>query len=953
MTDTADRRIRDAAPLFEELADLPPAEAEARLAEIGKTDGPLEAFLRELLAAERDAGDFLEDGALAYASPTLARELAGRVQDDASSAGEWIGPYVLVSLLGRGGMGEVWVAERKDGQFEQQVALKLLTRGTDSEGVRRRFLQERQVLAGLEHPHIARLLDGGTAADGRPYFVMELVRGETITAYCLERNLPLEERLRLVATCAEAVAAAHRRLVVHRDIKPSNVLVDAQGQVKLLDFGIAKVLTEESDASLTRADERVLTPSYAAPEQILGEPITTATDVYALGAVFYELLTGAPPHERNAVSAALLASQVEHETVEKPSRAVLAVLGVAAGDPPGRKETRRLSRRLEGDVDAIVQKALRREPERRYAGAGEMGEDIRRHLSGERVVARPDTLGYRARKFVRRHRAGVVAASLVLLSLLGGLTAAVWQARVARANARRAERVQAFLIGIFEGSDPTHSRGETVTARQLLAEGTRRIETDLRAEPEVQAALFDTVSRIQRSLGALPEARSLAERSLAMQRRLSGDDDPRTLSSRVTFAEALLALGDEKAAMRELHAVVPKLVTARGTDHAETIRAREALADALANDGQLDEALGLARQLVASRRRSGAAKPELAGDLNLLGMIQENSSRFDDAERSYREAMAIFDRSLGASDPRTAKAHGALAELLAYRGRRAEAEKEFAVTIAAERKSLGSDHPELAATLIDLGLLYVNERKYAEADSSFAEALRIYRPLHHADTSSALRLLGASLMVQERYPEAQQRFEEALALARDRFGAKHVSTLTALGNLGAVELRRGNLKAAEPTLLAAITGLEGMFGKEADGLRAPLNDLGELRRRQDRVDEAKALHLRALAIQLKTVGPNTLAAAATRFQLGLDLLEQPTGENLAEARSALDKAIALTRKVDADHPRLDEMLLASGRVARGQGDRERARREIGEALERLRRHHGENDPRTVQARAAL
>lgn len=949
MTESADRRMREAAPLFEELAELPAEEAQARLSELQKTDAPLAALLRGLLAAERGAGDFLEGGAVDYVSPTLARELAG--EDGAATAlpGEWIGPYVLISLLGRGGMGEVWVAERKDGQFEQQVALKLLTRGTDSEGVRRRFLQERQVLASLEHPHIARLLDGGTTSDGRPYFVMELVRGDPITEHCRKRNPPLEDRLRLVATCAEAVAAAHRRLVVHRDIKPSNVLVDEQGQVKLLDFGIAKVLSEEPDALQTRADERVLTPSYAAPEQILGEPITTATDVYALGAVFYELLTGAPPHERSTASAAQLASQVERETIERPSRAVFSA---APGDSP--RETRRLSKLLEGDVDAIVQKALRREPERRYAGAGEMAEDIRRHLSGQRVVARPDTFGYRARKFGRRHRAGVAAAALVFLSLVGGLTAAVWQARIARVNARRAARVQDFLIGIFQGSDPTHSRGETVTARQLLVDGTRRIEKDLRAEPEVQATLYDTVSQIQRSLGALPEARTLAERALAARRRLFGDDDPLTLSSRVTLAEALAALGDERAAMRELHAVVPKLVTARGADNAETIRAKEALADALANDGQNDEALTLAKEIVASRgRRSGAATPELAADVNLLGMIQESASRFDDAEKSYRQAIAIFDRSLGANDPRTAKAHGNLAELLAYRGRRDEAEKEFAVTIAAKRKSLGADHPELAATLIDLGLLYVNQRKYGEADASFAEALRIYRPLHHADTSSALRLLGMSLMAQERFPEAQQHLEEALSMARASFGPKHASTLTALGNLGEVQLRRGGLEAAEKTLRDTIAGLEEMFGKGADNLRSPLNVLGELRRLQGRLDEAKVLHRRALAIQLKTVGPNSPAVAATRFQLALDLLAQPTAENLDEARAELDSAIALTRKVDAEHPRLDEMLLASGRVARYQGDRERADRELEEALERLRRHHGEKDSRTAAARAAL
>lgn len=356
---------------------------------------------------------------------------------------------------------------------------------------------------------------------------------------------------------------------------------------------------------------------------------------------------------------------------------------------------------------------------------------------------------------------------------------------------------------------------------------------------------------------------------------------------------------------------------------------------------------------MASRRRSGAATPELGADMNLLGMIQESASRFDDAEKSYREAIAILERSLGSNDPRTAKAHGSLAELLAYRGRRTEAEKEFAVTIAAKRKSLGTDHPELAATYIDLGLLYVNQRKYSEADASFTEALRIYRPLRHADAASALRLFGLSLSAQERFPEAQQLLEESLTLSRAKFGPKHVSTLTALGNLGTVQLRSGHLDAAEATLEETIAGLEETLGKEADSLRAPLNDLGELRRLHHRPDDAEALHRRALAIQMKTVGSNNPSVPGTRFQLALDLLARPTSEHLAEARVELDQAISLTRKFDADHPRLDEMLLASGRVARYQGDRERARREVGEAVERLGRHRGEKDPRTADARAAL
>jgi len=469
MSGVAPHRLREAAAIFQELVDSESAEVRARLDALETLDSELAQAVRGLLAADAAAGAFLESGASAY-SPRLAAEAD-------QPATRTVGPYVLRERLGRGGMGDVWVAERRDGQFEQRVALKLLKPGMDSDGIRRRFLQERQLLARLEHPNIARLLDGGTAADGRPFFVMELVEGVPITEFCRERDVSLEQRLTLVATCADAVAAAHRRLIVHRDIKPSHVLVTREGTVKLLDFGIARVLSDEGDsAGLTRTEERVLTPRYAAPEQILGEPVTTATDAYALGAVLYELLTGGPPHAREASSAAALASRVETETLEKPSRAVLA----GAADP---LQARRISRRLEGDVDAIALKALRREPERRYPGAADLAEDLRRFLSEQRVEARPDTVVYRLRKFVRRHRAGVAAAVVIALALVAGLAATTWQAAVARANARRAERVQEFLVGMFRGSDPTQARGRDVTARELLTAGTRRVESDLRGEP--------------------------------------------------------------------------------------------------------------------------------------------------------------------------------------------------------------------------------------------------------------------------------------------------------------------------------------------------------------------------------------------------------------------------------------------------------------------------------------
>ena len=599
MSAGSEDRLREAAEVFGELIDEPPADVARRLEGLQERDPELAAVVRDLLRADAEAGSFLEEGPRAYARGVFE-------ESSGSAAGEHIGPYVLVSLLGRGGMGEVWVAERRDGQFEQNVALKLLRRGIDSEGIRRRFLQERQVLARLDHPNIARLLDGGEASDGRPYFVMELVEGEPITKFSREHEASVEERLRLVATCAEATAAAHRRLVVHRDIKPSNVLVSGDGRVKLLDFGIAKVLSDDAASTQwTRAEERVLTPTYAAPEQILGDPVTTATDVYALGVVLYELLTGAPPHDRTSRSAAKLAAQVERETLERPSRAVTASGGTDA------RSSRRLARRLEGDVDAIVQKALRREPERRYPGAAELGEDLRRHLAGLRVEARPDTLAYRAGKFIRRHRAGVAAAVLVVLALVAGLAATLAGAGRASRTPSGRNASRSFWWGCF--------RARTLSMPEAKRFGPRLFR--LRHPPDRggsarraggSGVLYDVVARIQTGLGSIPEAQALAQRALAERRRLFGKDDPRTMQSLVTLAEVRTALADEKEAEKLVRtAVFRTLRSAYGEDGDETIRARELLVNVLVNEGIQRRVLGLAQALMASRVRAVLAPTAL------------------------------------------------------------------------------------------------------------------------------------------------------------------------------------------------------------------------------------------------------------------------------------------------------------------------------------------------------
>jgi len=426
---------------------------------------------------------------------------AGALTPPGGLEDQTIGSYRVARELGRGGMGVVYLAERADGQFEQSVALKVVKRGFDSDQIVRRFLQERQILARLQHPHIARLLDGGVTDTGQPFFAMEYIDGVPLTHYCDDRRLGIEARLRLFQQVGEAVQYAHRNLVVHRDLKPSNILVLENGTVKLLDFGIAKLIDDDGNPTLTKTGMRVLTPAYAAPEQEAGEPVTTAADVYSLGVVLYELLSGHNPHQP---------SESKSSSVKRPSTVVGS--STTWTRPDGTTETfdperisqdrdakpEQLRRRLSGDLDMICLKALRPEPDERYDSAAAFVDDIRRHLEGLPVEARAGATGYRVRKFVERNRVLVLATVLVMLSLAGGLAAALWQAQRAREAAVRAEteattaeQVKDYLVTIFKTSNPWEQPGGAeLTARELLARGVAQID-DLEDKPAVQAELLD------------------------------------------------------------------------------------------------------------------------------------------------------------------------------------------------------------------------------------------------------------------------------------------------------------------------------------------------------------------------------------------------------------------------------------------------------------------------------
>ncbi|HKI00943.1 MAG TPA: serine/threonine-protein kinase [Thermoanaerobaculia bacterium] len=706
-----------------------------------------------------DLDRLLESGG-ALRGPLLDSLCAGFAEEPVLREGERVGRYRVLREIGRGGTAVIYLAERADDAFRQRVALKVLDRAPRDCEACSRFEQERQILASLDHPNIARLLDGGVDGRGLPYIVMELVEGQPIDQYCEERGLSVDERLALIQTVAGAVAHAHRRLVVHRDLKPSNILVTGAGEVKLLDFGIAKLLDSEVAgpwaAPATRTVMRVLTPEYACPEQVRGEAITTASDVYQLGLVLYELLTGRRAH---GVAGGSLADL---------DRAV------CAAEPP-RPSAVAPGRGLAGDLDSIVMMALRKEPDRRYASPADLAADLQRHRSGLPVTAREDGLVYRTGKFVRRHRLAVAAAAAVVVSLVCGLGAALWQAEAATREARKAAEVKDFLVRIFEVANPDESRGRPVTARELLDRGVRRIEA-LKSEPEVQAELLAVAGISYRNLGVYDSARALLEKSLRLRRRLYGERSLATADVESDLGLLAFRAGDSGRA-EVFHRAA--LATRRALLPADDTRVADSLAGlaacALDRDQDVAAATLYQEALAIRRKRSGPVHPEVGKILNDLGMLRHRASDLDGAERLYREALAIQRQAYGPVHPEVADPLHNLGALLKTRGRLPEAEAVFREVIALETRLYGGDHPSMGDSWGYLGHVLRSRGDLAGAEAAY---------------------------------------RRALAINRAKRGEGHFATVSARHNLGRLLVQRGLAAEAEPLLRQALAGRRALYGPE-------------------------------------------------------------------------------------------------------------------------------------------
>lgn len=811
----ADDRWARADAIFSAALDLAAAERGAFVARECAGDGELRALVERLLAHASEEDSWLAPGG--GLSTTAVRSLdpgTGHEEESSRLVGRMVGRYRVVRELGRGGMAVVYLAERADGEFEQQVALKLIKRGIDTDEVVRRFARERQILARIRHPHIARLLDGGTTDDGSPYFAMERVEGVPIDRYCEENGLSVRARLGLFLDVARAVAHAHRNLVVHRDIKPSNILVTGEGEVKLLDFGIARLLApDEGDPELTRTRARLLTPAFASPEQIRGESVTTASDVFQLGVLLYRMLTGTSPHRAAQDDMDSLAKAIVEDPPTIPSRAA-----AESGAPALRRE-------LSGDLDTILLMALRKEPERRYASVSALIDDVERTLAGHPVSARPDTWSYRTGKFVGRHRAAVAFAGLLATLLVGFSIHSTFQARrIARERDRAnreavaAERVSEFLVDLFKVSDPETARGETITVREVLDEGARRVGQELEGQPAVRARLMDTIGRVYQNLGLFAEARPLLTDALDLRRGSLGETSREAVESLAHVAWLEEEGGDYDAAEPLYREALAIEVARNGEEHARVAAAKNNLALLLYRKGEHEAAETLHREALATRRRLLAPDdPALADSLSNLGLLVERTGDAKQAEALHREALAVRRAAFGETHPHVAISLDNLGRSLHVQERMPEAEAEFERALEMRRALFGEAHAEVAESLNNLASVRFLQGDLAGAEEMFREVVAIDRRrlgLDHPDTATSTNNLAFVMMQQSRYEGAEELYREGLETLRAALSAEHWLVGLTESNLGECLFLQGRHAEAQALLAAGHAHLEAALGAE-------------------------------------------------------------------------------------------------------------------------------------------
>ena len=818
--------------LFHAAADLPAAERADYIAGQCGSDRELLESVTAMLEEDARGGSLL-DHAVAHAAERVFGHSDPLLRPDR------FGPYRLREVLGEGGMGVVYLAGRED--LGSVAAIKILRDAWLSPARRERFASEQRTLAQLNHPSIARLYDADTLGDGTPWFAMEYVQGIPLTSYCSERALSIRERLRLFRAVCEAVQHAHQHLVVHRDLKPSNILVTPEGAVKLLDFGIAKQLEQvDRTADQTRTGLRLMTPAYAAPEQITGSRIGVHTDVYALGVVLYELLTGGLPFEVSALTPGQVEIAIMEQEPERPS--------VRAGQRDTGPGTDRASW---ADLDVLCLTAMQKDPARRYSTVEGLVRDIEHFLAGEPLEARPDTMAYRLGKFVRRNRARVMAAAIALGLMIGLVvfyTARLTGARnAALGETARAQRIQRFTMNLFEGGDKAVGPADSLRVVTLLDRGLLEART-LVAEPALQAELYETLGSIYQKLGALIRADTLLSAALDQRRKLFRSGGPEVTGS-------LLALG--------------------------MLRADQA---------RFDEAQRLVlKALQDSRGTLPENHPVLAQATFGLGRVLQERGRYDSAIAVSGEAVRRYSALAGKPTPELAASLSQLADDHFYAGHYDASDSVNLLVLPMYRELYGERHPLVAGILINLGAAQFQRGKYAEAERFDREGLSIMEAFYggqHHETAYTLTMLARALVSQDKTTEGVPLLQRALAIRERVFGPWHPAVASTLNELGNAAVRGKDLDAAEANFGRMLAIYRRVYGQKHYLIGIAISNLASVSVERKDYPRAERMYREAIALYAETQGPEHVNTGIARIKLGRTLLREGRFSEAAEESSA-------------------------------------------------------------------